>query len=233
MTTTKPNLASKLAKVMASIKHVPKRGRNQFHKYDYATEADIVEAVRNGLSSEGIMLIPSAEKVEWREVQTKSGTSHIATLHVKFTLTDGNESLEFYAFGEGQDSGDKATYKAMTGAVKYALLKLFLIPTGDDPEADNGAAKAKPKAAEPNMPEPQMITGAQRKMLFAYCDEQGVSKDKLRDVMKQTLGITSTKDIPKDKLTSLTLALKAEGEALGVQIEPGAAENGELFKEAS
>src|SRR5699024_6730814 len=36
----------------------------------------------------------------------------------------------------GQDAGDKAVYKAITGATKYALMKVFMIPTGDDPEQD-------------------------------------------------------------------------------------------------
>jgi hypothetical protein len=40
--------------------------------------------------------------------------------------------------GQGLDSGDKAPYKAMTGALKYALLQSFLLATGDDPEADRG-----------------------------------------------------------------------------------------------
>jgi hypothetical protein len=31
-------------------------------------------------------------------------------------------------------------YKSSTGALKYALLTTFLIPTGDDPENDGGDA---------------------------------------------------------------------------------------------
>ena len=40
-TRTRGALAKKLAEVMAAVERVPKRGRNDFHKYDYATEADI------------------------------------------------------------------------------------------------------------------------------------------------------------------------------------------------
>lgn len=132
------NLIQKCAAVMASITHVPKRGHNSFHNYDYATEADIADAVRESMAREGVMLIPSVDKCEFREAQTKSGTERAATLTVRYRLTDGAESIEFNVIGEGQDRGDKATYKAMTGATKYALLKLFLISTGDDPEAEDG-----------------------------------------------------------------------------------------------
>ncbi|NOK32380.1 ERF family protein [Corallococcus exercitus] len=133
------SLVRKLAEVMGEVERVPKSGRNDFHRYDYATEADIVSAVRKAMADRALMLIPSVVKTEWREVErNKGGKDRIATLTVRFTLTDGDsgEERSFEVLGEGQDQGDKATYKALTGAVKYALLKLFLIPTGDDPEDD-------------------------------------------------------------------------------------------------
>lgn len=130
------NLIQKAAAVMAAVQHVPKNGRNQFHGYNYATEADITECVRAEMAAQGLMLIPSVLNVEWGTVPTKSGTDRLCTLTVEFTLTDGVQDRKLQVLGEGQDRGDKATYKAMTGALKYALLKLFLIPTGDDPEKD-------------------------------------------------------------------------------------------------
>jgi len=218
MSETKPslNLIQKLAKVMGSVKHVAKRGRNEFHKYDYSTEADIVDAVRHGLATEGVMIFPSAEELTWREVSTKSGTASVATLRVKFTITDGIDDREVWIYGEGQDSGDKATYKAMTGAVKYYILKQFLIPTGDDPErdvsAETGKRQAKPKAEAPKPEadsEDQPINKAQQKMLFAFLEEHKLSPEALRGVMKGELGIESTKDIKSGDLPKLTLALAA------------------------
>lgn len=152
------NLVEKLAAVMAQVKHVPKSGWNDFHKYKYATEADITDCVRAAMAERGVMLIPSVEKTEWRTVQNKSGAQEvIATLTVRFMATDGKDKIEFFAIGEGQDRGDKATYKAMTGAVKYALLKLFLIPTGDDPEKEESekpAARRPQQRAAPRLPPP-------------------------------------------------------------------------------
>jgi len=43
--------------------------------------------------------------------------------------------------GYGDDAGDKGIYKAYTGAEKYALMKQFLVATGDDPEGDTGTDK--------------------------------------------------------------------------------------------
>jgi hypothetical protein len=143
-----PTLVGKLAAVMAAVERVPKSGWNDFHKYHYATEADLSDAVRSNLAKNGVMLIPSVDKIEWRGVQTKNGEEKIATLTVRFTATDGKDKIEFTVIGEGQDRGDKATYKAMTSAMKYALVKLFLIPTGDDPEKEEDDKPA-PRAPRP------------------------------------------------------------------------------------
>jgi hypothetical protein len=43
--------------------------------------------------------------------------------------------IETVHVGEGEDRGDKAAYKAITGATKYWVMKTFLISTGDDPES--------------------------------------------------------------------------------------------------
>jgi hypothetical protein len=137
--TPKRSLVRKMAEVMGEVDRVRKNGRNAFHNYDYATEADIVEAVREGLSKRAVMMLPSIVKTEWTQVQrAKGGTERLCTLTVRFTFHDGDsgEEMAIEVLGEGQDAGDKATYKAFTGATKYALLKTFLIPTGDDPEAD-------------------------------------------------------------------------------------------------
>lgn len=133
------SLVTKLAEVMALVHRVPKRGRNDFHKYDYATEADIVEAVRGGLAERGVLLVPSVQQV------TKEGD--IVRLLTRYTFTDGTSALPFDIPSEGQDKGDKAVYKALTGGTKYALLKFFLIPTGDDPERDDQKADGANKSS--------------------------------------------------------------------------------------
>lgn len=151
------SLVRKLAEVMGEVDRVPKSGRNNFHNYDYATEADIVAAVRSGLSARNVMMLPNVISTEWKEIQrAKGGIERLCTLKVRFTFHDGDsgETLDVEALGEGQDPGDKATYKAFTGATKYALLKTFLIPTGDDPEAeDDPAPSQRASRSKPQMPQ--------------------------------------------------------------------------------
>jgi len=134
-------LVKKLAEVMKAVKYIQKTGFNKFHKYAYATESDVAERVREELAERNIMMIPSVTNSETREhITAKGNREYIVTVHMEFTFMDGDtgETISFNTVGEGQDAGDKGSYKAMTGAQKYALMKAFMIPTGDDPEADSG-----------------------------------------------------------------------------------------------
>lgn len=140
------NLMQKLAEIMNDIKRIPKRGHNDFHNYDYALEADIKDVVRAELAKQKIMMFANELSRTALPVTTRKGaTEQIITLEVEYTLfdADSGESIKFVGYGDGQDAGDKAVYKAKTGALKYALTSLFLIPTGDDPETEGQALQPK------------------------------------------------------------------------------------------
>ena len=153
-------LVKKMANIMNQVKYIQKRGHNKFHNYKYATEADVNEKVREELAAVNILMFPSVKNVEMRETKTRSGnTEYIARVDMEFMFVDGDSGEErtVYMSGEGQDSGDKAIYKAISGTQKYALMKTFMIPTGDDPEEDreseqNGKLSETPKTAPPPIP---------------------------------------------------------------------------------
>lgn len=138
---TERKLVNKLAEVMKQVKYIQKTGHNTFNNYRYATEADVNEKVREVLADQNVIMLPNMKSHTVREhINRKGNTEYIVTAEVEFTFMDGEtgESISITVFGEGQDAGDKATYKAITGAQKYALMKAFMIPTGDDPEGDRG-----------------------------------------------------------------------------------------------
>lgn len=130
------SLVSKLAEVMATVSRIPKRGRNEFHKYDYATEADIAATVRTELALRHVMLIPAIVGETRHPVGEKGSVLTVLDLEMEFIDGETNESMKKPWKGYGTDKEDKGGYKAMTGGEKYFLLKTFLMPTGDDPEAD-------------------------------------------------------------------------------------------------
>jgi len=80
-----------------------------------------------------------------REIQAQgAGWLTTVKLEVRFVDADSGEQYTSYFYGDGYDKTDKGLYKAITGALKYALLKTFLVATGDDPEKD-GVASSKNK----------------------------------------------------------------------------------------
>lgn len=126
-------LQQKIARITGHVGTIPKRGYNAFHKYSYVTEGDLVGAVRQYLSAAGIAIIPDVEKVRMRREDSENP---ITEVQIRYTVSDGRESFSFRMPGHGADKGDKGVYKAITGSQKYALMKLFKIETGDDPEQD-------------------------------------------------------------------------------------------------
>ena len=132
-------LLKKMVEVYKQVQYIQKRGHNKFHNYKYATEADVNEKVREELSERGIIMMPGIVNKELRTTITKSGnTEYIYRVDMEFNFMDSEtgESLVVPMSGEGQDVGDKAIFKAISGCQKYALMKAFMIPTGDDPEGD-------------------------------------------------------------------------------------------------
>ena len=142
-------LAGKLAEVMGEIGYITKGGTNSAQGYKYVMASQVADAIREKLSAKGIAIIPGdIEKLS--EGASASGKQVILTFKYSWHLIDGEsgEKLTIYSLGSGADSGDKHVYKATTGALKYALLTTFLIPTGDDPENDSGDAAIAKAAKE-------------------------------------------------------------------------------------
>ena len=145
-------IASKLAAVMGEIDYIPKTGKNTAQNYAYATDAEISDKVRTAMTKHGVVMIPRVTSHSIREITTQKGnTLTINTVEMEFTFIDkdSGESVVAATVGEGMDSGDKGCYKAMTGATKYALLKSFQIPTGDDPEKDDSPERGPERSTAP------------------------------------------------------------------------------------
>lgn len=150
------NIYARLAQINGLIGLIRKTGVNQFHRYTYAKEADLVEEVRPILSEYGIWL----EQGLWGDPETgfiphqrlgqitREGVARdtLTAITKRFRFVWWNaeagalETTEWEPFmGYGDDAGDKGYYKAETGAVKYFLMKTFMVATGNDPEADRAA----------------------------------------------------------------------------------------------
>ncbi len=130
------NLRQKLAEVRRRIGYVQKRGHNERFNYSYVTAADIAGSVGDILAELGVVVIPTLEEISYESAVGRGEATRMARVVMAYTFADVDSGEEIIAkvAGQGLDPGDKAPYKAMTGALKYALLQSFLLATGDDPE---------------------------------------------------------------------------------------------------
>lgn len=133
-------IAKKFVEVMRDCSHVSKNGTNDFHKYKYATAADVLEKVNASLTKHGLASVVTPNLLNMQQVTTTKGNvEQLATVEVTVSLIDAEsgESLTLKGLGSGQDSSDKSIAKAQTMAIKYAYLNSLAIATNDDPEADS------------------------------------------------------------------------------------------------
>lgn len=107
-----------------------------FKKYNIGYEVIVksksltIEKVKAGIDAAGNLI----EKLVFVAEVLVNLTVHNPENHSN--NEEFHESLEFEGWGSGIDAGDKATGKAITAAVKYALFKGFRLQYSDDPDAD-------------------------------------------------------------------------------------------------
>ena len=133
------SIAKKYVKVMEACGYIQKKGRNDFHRYNYAMASDVLEKVNEACVANGIATVANVEVISILDVTTNKGNiEKLATVRTTYTLIciDTGETMQISGIGSGQDAGDKAIMKAETASAKYAWMLSMNISTGDDPEAD-------------------------------------------------------------------------------------------------
>lgn len=132
-----------MAEVMKKVTPIAKSGYNTMQKFNFRGIDDIYNALNGIMAEAGVFSLPEVIEQSTEERQAKSGGTNIYRLYkIRYTFycSDGS-SVSSVVVGEGMDSGDKASNKAMAVAHKYALLQAFCIPTQEpkDPDADDQA----------------------------------------------------------------------------------------------
>ena len=134
-------LAMKIYNVMSKVKPVAKDmtvGEGTKSEYKAVGEATVLNQLRDLFLEEKLIMLPSGgeinEYVNKAENYQKITTRCITQLKVKFLLVDAEtgESVDIIGFGNGADSQDKGSGKAFTYAYKTALMKTFMMVSGED-----------------------------------------------------------------------------------------------------
>ena len=135
-----------LKKIVAARKGVTKlqkEGKNESQNYNYLKETQVTELIKQLIDDNGLVFLYSTRVIGHR--RTPKGSQDVDIVEVRYYIADADTGKYFTGkmVGYGADTGDKGVYKAVTGAIKYILMKTFFIPTGDDPEDDSKEKKGK------------------------------------------------------------------------------------------
>lgn len=183
-----PKIYAAISAAMGDINPVGKDNYNAQQKFKYRGIDDVMNALYPVLCRHGLFIVPEVLEHTREERAARSGGNLIySIIKMRYTMyaTDGS-SVSAVVIGEGMDSADKSSNKAMAVAMKYALFQLFCIPTedmaNDDPDG-HSPPDSKPQEAQaqktPTIYSPK--AEIDRIKTHFKCDDAGFAK------MRETL----------------------------------------------
>lgn len=135
------NLHQRLSAIMGELGAMKPQGHNSHSNYDYITYSQISEAARLLFVKHGVFMTPSLTKHTTTPVLSAKGNqnllSEVEVTYTFYNIDKPEDYLAISSVGQGMDTGDKAVYKALTGAHKYMLFKTFNVGTDDDAEKES------------------------------------------------------------------------------------------------
>lgn len=143
MTQENRTLAMKLVDIMGEAGTIKKEGFNEFNKYSYVKESDVAEKLQGLFVKHKVFVLSSVDQVSEEQVTSSTGKPNMyAKVRVIYTFVNAENTEDRYvvtAYGSGMDVGDKAAYKALTGAHKYFLIRNFNLGSDEDAEKESPA----------------------------------------------------------------------------------------------
>ena len=184
-----------ISKAMGEIGAIGKDSVNQQQKFNYRGIDAVMNALNPVMQKNGLFCVPEVmNQVREERITGNGGTLKYSILTVKYTMyaPDGS-SVSTVVIGEGMDSGDKASNKAMSVAFKYAMFQLFCIPTEEMVDPDSETPPPNGPAPKPTNQQPAKVSAEdaaakakekcirtlQQNATFAYGKEGGAKLEEL------------------------------------------------------
>ena len=172
----KKNIYETITAVMEEIGAIGKNSKNNQQNFMYRGIDAVMNALSPAFVKHRLFVIPEVLEQKREERQTNKGGNLIYSIcRVKYTFyAEDGSSLAGVTIGEGMDSGDKATNKAMSIAFKYACFQVFCIPTEEmrDPDSDS-----------PDPSSPVYATDDMRQKFIEECTRIGKPKSAILKVI--------------------------------------------------
>lgn len=199
MSDTTQTIYQKILAITAELGAISKDSKNDFHKYSYRSVDAVMNQLHPLLVKHNVLVFPNIREKEHKVLE---GKNCIVSAVIEFTFVDAVTGEKFICstLAEGADNGDKASYKAMSGAIKYALFQTLMIPTEDDPDKESpsiGGAPNKPKNEKPTS-SPNKSDDTYRQRIYELSSELGFNKFKADIAFKKKYNKNITEASTKD-----------------------------------
>jgi len=230
------NLWQKLWMATAYMERVNKNLKIELggtRSYKAVSEEVVLEAVKKIEYELRIYSYPMARTIVDRDVLetekeykgniTRSNQlfMRIETRYFFVNIDKPEESLQVMSYGDGIDSGDKASGKAMTYADKYALMKAYKIETGDDPDKEASPELKSVKSMEDKRNSVAISDGQ-----LATLEKWATTPERKANMLAELTAITKRNIVDFNELT-----LKEASGFIGAVIEKSKKKKEELKKD--
>lgn len=133
-----PLIYKAIANIMKETKAIAKGEKNEQQNFMFRGIDSVMNELHELFANNGVFILP--EVVDYNVTEKVTGRGSIlyytrAKVKYHFMAADSSEVCTVNV-GEAMDSGDKGMNKAMSAALKYALMQMLLIPTKENKDAD-------------------------------------------------------------------------------------------------
>lgn len=187
-------LLEKLLTASRDANPVAKAGENKAQSYNYARAEDVIAEARRALHAAGLVAVIDCKPAGSSEITSSSGSRGLL-VRVDATLRvldpSSGRAMAINGAGTGTDyPGDKAVYKAMTGAAKYLYASALGIPFGDDPESGEHVERS--AASSPPAGPPKGFSGPDQSSAFVGALGEAVRSDEERQAVLRAVNAALT-----------------------------------------
>lgn len=130
------NIYEKMSAIMQDVQYLAKDDQVKFGATSYKalSEEKVTGIMRAELIKHKLVIYPiqqSADRI--------GQITHVDVMYRLVNVENPEEYIDIASCGDGADSQDKGSGKAMTYAFKYMWLRAFALPTGEDPDKISSA----------------------------------------------------------------------------------------------
>lgn len=204
------NIYESITKIMEEVPAIGKEKLNTQQNFKFRGIDDVMNALQPLLAKYKVFIVPQIiEQIREERTSSKGGKLIYSICKIKYTFyAEDGTFIEATTIGEGMDSGDKATNKAMAIAMKYALFQVFCIPTEEIKDPDDETPNESINKSEEKIMEEELdmlVTEQEAKTVYAIMEQKGLNIEKQ---LQHNYGISNTRDLTKRQYASILNAIK-------------------------